>query len=199
MKWQVRGWWDSEGVVFKPSQLNDDVVLFATYSLLKECNPHVVTVFRSSVQERFGITAKTREKEDREAFGILGASCEQWPFRDSEQWGGRLAHRIRKLARSREWGRVYAPAWEKIGHPQHNAVAALADLYFGPERVTHYMTYTHRGKSTSMLEVDPVPEHVTLKLRAMACYRSQIETPGTGCRTHFMRDLFEYHAGVKPP
>jgi LmbE family N-acetylglucosaminyl deacetylase len=169
--------------------------LFASWTLCREV-PHVVTLYRSSVQDSLGILPETREAEDREAFQILDAriTVEQWPFLDSEPDPPEMEERLRELESSGEWGTVYAPAWEEAGHHQHNTVALLADAVFGPERVVHYMTYTPAGKSVGPVEVHPELPWVALKLRALACYRSQIETVGTGCMTHFLRPLFEYLA-----
>ncbi len=62
---------------------------------------------------------------------------------------------------------------------------------FGRDRVRFYPTYTRPGGRTAAgVRVDPTPAEIAGKLRAMACYRSQIEN-GL-CRPHFLRPLDEY-------
>jgi hypothetical protein len=69
---------------------------------------------------------------------------------------------------------VYAPAVEEGGHDQHNLIGTLAADVFR-ERVQPYLTY-RRGfmRTRSDNEVPYTAEMVALKLRALACYRSQI-------------------------
>lgn len=171
---------------------NDDAVLFGTFTLLRE-KPLVVTCFRSVVQEvrGLGITSAQREAEDDAAFAILDVDHVQWPFPDIGDGGG-MGEAFRELAGG--YDRVYAPAYEEGGHEQHNQIGLLAAALFGP-LLTPYLTYTRAGgKSEGRNRVNYEPEWVTLKLRAMACYRSQIETGAAGCTEHFVRDLREYYA-----
>jgi hypothetical protein len=56
------------------------------------------------------------------------------------------------------------------------------------------MTYTRSNGKSRGREV-PIErgEWIINKLRAMACYRSQIEIPRLGCWPHFVNDLREYY------
>jgi LmbE family N-acetylglucosaminyl deacetylase len=169
---------------------NDDETLFAAFTCLGE-KPHVVTVLRSQTQEdRYGITALTREAETQRAMWMLGCSWEQWPPLDTDpDWEG-----IEMMLRNRadKYERCFAPAREVNGHRQHNRIADIAQDVFGAERVTHYLTYTTSGKSTSDRPVAFEPEWVERKMAALACYRSQSSL--ANCAEHFLRDQHEYLA-----
>lgn len=168
---------------------NDDAVLFSTWNLLRH-RPDVVTVFRSVRQEAYGITASDRQFEDVAACRILGVpSWRQLPYPDSEPlppgW-------IDELAEKYEF--CIAPAIEGGGHEQHNEVGHAALDAFGGRTIL-YLTYRRlHGKSDWGREVLYKPPWVTLKLRALACYRTQIETADAGCTPHFTADLREYVA-----
>lgn len=169
---------------------NDDAVLFSTWNLLRH-RPHVVTVFLSVKQKAYGITAAKRQDEDLAAFRILGVrSWKQLPHLDSQPlpptWLDELAG---------EYEFCIAPAVEGGGHEQHNEVGRAALDAFGAERTIRYLTYRrHHGKSDWGREVPYEPAWVALKLQALACYRTQIETVAAGCTPHFAADLREYVA-----
>lgn len=171
---------------------NDDGVLFACGTIIRE-QPLIITVYDSCKQAAQGITAEQRKNEDRAAMAILGNGKPLdlifLGLRDDDGHQG-LKGRLetfRDLA-----DRVYAPAWELEGHPQHNLVATMADQVF-PDKVTHYMTYTYteNGKSRSVNKVAFEPEWILRKLKALACYESQIKLPATA--PHFIRDQYEYY------
>jgi len=113
---------------------------------------------------------------------------------NSDWIAGHLRCLLRERWDEREVEHAFAPAIEN-GHEQHTAVGRAADTLW-PGRVTHYLTYTRdKGKSTSANRV-PVKsgEWIRRKLRALACYESQIDIATLGCREHFCRDLWEYYA-----
>lgn len=174
---------------------NDDETLFGAFTLLRR-RPHVIVCLRSRVQERYGITATQRERETDAAMQLLGCNWEQWNIRDINADAQDLIQHLRRFdpgAVHRDV-HVFAPAIEEGGHHDHNLVGEVARYVFGPERVTHYLTYTrHGGKSEIGAEVYYEPAWVTLKLRALACYRSQIETAAAGCTPHFIRDQREWY------
>lgn len=176
---------------------NDDAVLFGAFTLLRE-QPHVITVLRSEVQETMGIDMLEREVEDDAAFEILGVEHEQWEISDREPDWVLITDMLSDLDRVRleTIDRVYAPAVELDGgHEHHNALGQVALDVFGVDRVTHYLTYTRQGgKSTWGTEVAHERSWVRLKLQALACYRSQIESELAGCTAHFLRDQREYYA-----
>lgn len=171
----------------------DDAVLFGCYTLLAE-RPDVVTVLWPDWQEKngIGIPAQVRLAEDCDAMEVLGLSDqhEQWLYSESDpDWAG-----LARVLRYRRYDRVYAPLPETAGHRHHNEIGTRAAEAFG-DRVRFYLTYTKAGRSEDGREVKPVElAHVTLKLRALACYRSQIETAEAGCTEHFVRGLREYLA-----
>ena len=171
---------------------HDDATLFAAFTCIRE-RPLVVTVFRSVVQERFGITHEQRARENATAISTLGCMWDQWDFPDSDPHVASIRAALGLLdARSSE-AHVFAPAVEVDGHAQHNLIGQLADEVFGEDRVTHYLTYgRHRGKSRDGSEVPFEPAWIRTKLRALACYESQIDTPAANCWMWFAEDLREY-------
>jgi LmbE family N-acetylglucosaminyl deacetylase len=86
--------------------------------------------------------------------------------------------------------RVWAPAVEEGGHEQHNLVGEAAREVF-EARVHPYLTYVRGSMRSRGREVAFEPEWVADKLRALACYESQIGLENT--RAWFMDDcLREY-------
>jgi hypothetical protein len=81
---------------------------------------------------------------------------------------------------------VWAPMQEEKGHEQHNLVAWAAEVVFGG-RVRSYATYSRgSGRTRTDNEVIPKPDWPALKLRAMACYASQINLDN--CQPWFRSD-----------
>jgi LmbE family N-acetylglucosaminyl deacetylase len=73
---------------------------------------------------------------------------------------------------------VYAPFPDDDGHDHHNRVGHLAAGVFGT--VTWYTTYSRSsGRTLVGVEVQPEPRWIVRKLRALACYESQIANPMT--------------------
>lgn len=165
-------------LLLEPHQ--DDCALFAAFTAHAE-KPHVVTVLRSVVQERRGISGQTREWENKHAMHELGCQWGQWPFSDSDpDWD---AIRDAIVGAAATYGRVLAPHPEDGGHEHHNRIGEIAREAFGAGRVTCYVTYANgRQRNNDGLgeKVIPTPDAVQAKLRALACYRSQIAEPSTG-------------------
>lgn len=167
---------------------NDDETLFGAYTLLRE-NPHVIVCLRSQIQEdRYGITAATREAETIAATKILGCTVSQTTILDDAPNWADLEEILRRFAPP---DKVYAPAWEEGGHPHHNAVAEIALRVFGA-KVKPYLTYTVEGKSEWGEQVPYEPDWPERKRCALACYRSQITNLSTAA--HFERPLWEFYA-----
>lgn len=165
---------------------NDDETLFGAFTILRE-RPLVIVVFDSWNQWLRGhrITAEQRRTETLAALRILEAGAEFLGFKDSEPDPEAIAA---ALGRYGQPEMVYAPAVEPDGNAQHNLVGEIAVRLF--PKVTRYMTYTAAGKSRGKsVPVEPGWAHK--KLRALACYASQIELPDT--RDHFLRDQYEYY------
>lgn len=177
---------------------DDDAFLFACFTAIRE-KPLIVTVFDSYYQPKHGMAgtgATERAAETQAACDILGLENIRLGFRDDEEVGSwhirdALANAIlRSLLDNLRW---FLPAYENNGHAQHNQIAHLLE---GHIPVTgRYRTYTREPakKSISANEVAFEPEWVALKLRALACFRSQFQ-PATGCVEHFIgRSLREYY------
>jgi LmbE family N-acetylglucosaminyl deacetylase len=165
-------------LLFQPH--SDDAALFAAFTCLHH-RPHVVTVLASQLQwdRGTGIKAAEREAEDACAIESLGCTVEHWPYPDSAPDWGAVENAMRLVDERLQPERVFAPAPEPDGHEQHNAVGNLAHDVFG-QRVTGYLTYRREhGRSRSENEVAFKPSWPALKLRALACYESQIQEPST--------------------
>lgn len=171
---------------------NDDETLFGAFTIMRH-KPQVVIVFDGYLQAMRGapITAEQRREETRAALMEMGAPPPLFlghsdACLDVEQMTLKL--QIEAIIANYGSGVIFAPAAEFEGHHQHNIVANMASEVSG--NIVHYMTYTRTGKSTGQ-RVPATSDMICRKLRALACYRSQIELANT--REHFLRDLNEYH------
>lgn len=180
-------------IFFSPH--NDDETLFGAYTLL-HYSPLVVVCFKSKVQERYGITAETREMETHKALQVLGIpQWKQWNILDAGDPAAyeRLLDNMESADIAYQPQRVWAPLYELNGHAQHNEVARAATEVF-EHRVQFYCTYI-RGEwgRTRGVEVKAEAVWVARKMRALACYESQIEDGPHGCAFWFRDDtLREY-------
>jgi LmbE family N-acetylglucosaminyl deacetylase len=159
--------------------------LFASFTVLR-VKPIVVTVCSDArVQERFGIDGWKRRMESEKALSRLSVD----PFGDWVELGlsdvGLTEEKvIERLLLSDprvcdDAETVWAPMWEQDGHEDHNAVNQAAVKVFG-DRCRFYATY-RRGSARTRTEheVFPEPDWPARKLRAMACYESQVNLPNT--------------------
>jgi LmbE family N-acetylglucosaminyl deacetylase len=167
---------------------NDDETLFGAFTILRE-RPMVVVCLDSYVQVNRGsqnCNADARRLETIAAMKILNPDRPPvfLGFRDDSIYSLELEDALKQFGQPEM---VYAPAIETGGHEQHNLIGALARRVF--KNGQHYMTYTKAGKSTGR-PVPYEPEWPLLKLRALACYQSQITHPANA--EHFLRDQFEY-------
>lgn len=173
---------------------NDDETLFGTFTLIRE-KPVVVVVLKGTTQAHYGIDAEMRTRETAAAMEILGIFWHQWEYPDNDPPWPAVVKSLYDANLKAEFAedpieRVWAPAIEEGGHPHHNTLGEIADAIFA-DKVTHYLTYTN-GRSRS--EGRSVPferEWIGLKLRALACYESQIKLESTG--HHFVCELKEYY------
>jgi LmbE family N-acetylglucosaminyl deacetylase len=167
----------SGGVLFSPH--NDDEALYAAFTI-QRVHPKVVVCYPSTGD--YGATA-VREAESRAALAILGAAgMEQWA-------GGDVEAQMRALDAKERPARVWAPD-QRASHPDHVAVAAAAARVFGG-RLTTFHTYVAGDKIRDGRPVAPEPAWVQAKLRALACYQTQISHPRA--RAFFLGDLAEYY------
>lgn len=163
-------------IAFSPHA--DDEALFAAY-WIQAHRARVVICFPSVGD--YGDTA-TRLAESRAAMAHLDAG-------PVDQWNGlELEAKMRELDARWQPAHVAAPDLD-ASHPDHVAVAAAARAVFG-DRVTAYHTYRDGQKVRRGHLVDPPPDQVTRKLRALAEYHSQIAHPRAGA--FFREDLLEY-------
>lgn len=156
---------------------HDDETLFGSATIIKH-RPRVVVCF-PSVRD-YGETWE-REHESRAALEILGGTFQQTLD------GRDLVAHLTRLDASLHPVRVWAPD-PRASHPDHRAVAAAAAAVFGP-RVTTYHTYDERGKVVGR-PVEFEPGWAGRKLRALACYETQIRHPRAS--GFFMEDLREF-------
>ena len=174
---------------------NDDETLFLAFTLCREAaDIQVVVIFDGYVQAARGepVTWQQRREETAAALKELGVVKPPVFAGFSDQtpdWGG-IRKFLLDLSHEHAFPIVYAPLEEPNGHYQHNMVRRAALGYF--DYVQSYTTYTTASKSVGSTPVIPEPDWVRRKLRALACYRSQIEV--ANCREHFMRGLHEYYA-----
>lgn len=173
----------------------DDAVLFSCWNLLRY-RPRVITVLRSDrmANPKYPggpVKHETRVLETWDAMFALGIDWtsdeDAWDFSDVKPDTDAIAERIAAL----DCELLIAPAVEKDGHPDHNAVGSLAQIL--PIEVIRYTTYTRSGgRSSNGTEVPFEPSWPALKLRALACYESQIAHPATAA--HFLGGLREWVA-----
>lgn len=171
---------------------NDDETLFGSFTILRH-KPMVVICLRSQVQEdRGGPSAETREKETQSALWWLGQPT--WKQLTTPDTDPNAADKLHDDFETLDYvhapERVWAPAYEADGHDQHNLVTFVAHAVFGM-KVQPYLTYKRGSMRTRGHEVSYEPSWVHQKMRALCCYRSQIELDAT--RPWFMDDtLREY-------
>jgi LmbE family N-acetylglucosaminyl deacetylase len=183
----------------------DDVALFCAFTA-QRLNAHVVTVLTSHTQEHAGVTQQQRQAESECAMAELGLSWQQWPYRDDEPDWDAVEAAMRAIDDRLAPETVLAPAvdFEANGHDeaeipvtgwgvmQHDMVGKLAVRVFGA-RVVRFQTYTrHGGRVRDGVEVVGDTDQVCRKLRALACYRSQIGEPS--CRSWFSDGITEWLA-----
>lgn len=159
---------------------HDDAVLFASYTMLRE-HPTLVTVFGfAQAQERYGISAATRDHENIEAMKLL--EPDGWKtlnHSDLQANENAIIDDLLRLNTVLHPKVVWAPMFEIDGHEQHNLVAKCAEIAY-PGRVRFYATYSRGSRRTQTdNEVIPEPEWPALKMKAMACYTSQINLDNT--------------------
>lgn len=148
----------------------DDETLFGAFTILKH-QPRVVICF-GSVGD-YGAT-KTRFRESQDACTELGADVEMLTL------GLNLYDELRRLDREHAPEIVWAPS-PVCSHPDHRDLHYAALNIFG-ERLRMYDTYRHDGDApvkNRILPAVPVedPLWVRFKLKALACYVSQLSHP----------------------
>jgi len=174
---------------------NDDECLFAAYTLMRE-KPLVIVVTDSDLAT--GVTAQQRREESRRACELLGVPVVFLGMNDGmlEQQKADLRSRLEPFA-SQPWSHVYAPAIQG-GHRDHDALGEVVSTMFSP--VSFYATYA-AGElfSPAGSEIEPTPDEVERKNRALDCYPSQIRLARTLSRFDAVRGQSEYLGDVARP
>lgn len=179
----------------------DDEILFASYTLMRH-RPTIWFVFApQSRAER-----ETRGRESKTAMAQLGLSLEISAVGAYEGEGiaGSLPDRLAQylppvdlLDRDPDtmyFDHVFAPAVYASGHLEHNSVGEVALEIYGKDRVTSYETYSRdAGRRQGGHLVEPTPDMIERKLRALACFRSQIEHPARRPWFYDMLDMREWY------
>lgn len=164
----------------------DDETLFAAYTCMRE-KLHVIVCSQDAEP---GVRAE-RSLETARAIGVLGCSHHEWPI---------PANARPDLRAMKSWlsgwatvDRVYAPAVDPAGQPDHNLIGELARQVFG-DRVVAYTTYAPRGqRQHGSLEVVPTAAEIQRKLLALSCYSTQIENRLTRPWFYNLLDMREWH------
>lgn len=178
---------------------HDDECLFASFLAL-EHQPDLIICTRAEVQAARGlpISHEDRLAETMAAWRFLSPEDRpviQWPYSDIEAKTDWSALGAAIAALPDKYDQVIAPAPEPFGHAHHNFVGEAAFSAFGPTRIIRYLTYT-RNRGRSDWWGDPVeikhPDWIIAKLRALACYPTQIRETTT--RPWFLESLGEYTA-----
>lgn len=169
----------------------DDETLFAAYTCMR-ARAHVIVCSHDPDPD----VRKQRSLETTNAIQILGCSHHEWPMSSSNMDWDKAREHLEAWNSSRLVASVadtvYAPAVDPEGHEQHNRIGEMALEVFG-EKVIPYLTYAPRGqRQTEGREVVPTAEEIQRKLRALACYRSQIEHPSTRAWFFELLDLREW-------
>jgi len=183
---------------------NDDETLFASYLILRY-RPKVIVCLRSERMLQPGYPGGPlacapvyREGETWKALLELG-HMGRLPLNEHnqffEQW--KFSDELREPDASLDLGTaigetvvaydlIIYPAWEDGGNEQHNIVADAVEaaLRIAARRSVAYLTYTADGRSREGREMPFEPDWPARKLRALACYGSQIAHPAT--RDHFL-------------
>ena len=176
---------------------NDDECLFAAYTLMRE-QPLVIIVTDSDAHLAEGITAHQRREESRRACELLEVPVVFLGLKDGalEQQKAELKRRLEPFAKQ-PWTRVFAPAIQG-GHKDHDALGEVVSAMFST--VSYYATYiagecfTPAGR-----EIEPTPEEVVRKNRALDCYPSQIRLAGHPSHFEAVRGRPEYLGDTPRP
>ncbi len=147
----------------------------------------VIVCVRSKIQETYGISYETRERETGRAMEILGCSWGQWTYPDDDPDWDDMEHHLAGLDPEHVW----APEPLDFFHDQHHTVGTIAQRLF-PGRVTFYTTYSQGGvRQKSDNPVLYEPWMLGRKLQALSCYQSQLDTPSY---VHFAESMGEWYA-----
>lgn len=166
-------------VLFEPH--HDDAALFAAYTVLQR-KPTVVTVMgEAHAQTKYGITKAIRDAEALRALRELGVTeWIAWGHTDVSPNLDAIVSDMERFRLSRIPDEVWVPLHEEGGHEHHNLVHEAARMTFGSEVMRRYATY-RRGSTRTRTENEVTPGlyDPARKMRAMACYESQINLGNT--------------------
>lgn len=167
---------------------DDDAALYAAITCLR-VKPLIVIVTDSYVQPargEVGCSAEERAEETRKANAILGCPTFRLGLHDGDLTRENVEKALADTIPTQAVG-IYAPALEG-GHPHHDIVAQAAANVFGRDNLSCYSTYSKLSQyreadlqPVGTNEIEWTREEYDLKLKALACYESQIRVN----RPHF--------------
>jgi LmbE family N-acetylglucosaminyl deacetylase len=176
---------------------SDDEILFAAYTIARD-QPEVWIVARDPEPD----VAIVRGNESIRAYERMHPSLTP-PLVDylghhveGHMDGDAVCDDLAKIRDETDGPiRVFASALESNGHREHAVVGIAAVEVFGRESVRWYLTYTRdKGRSTDGDEVAYEPGWISRKLRALACFQSQIDHPARRPWFYDLIDLREWYA-----
>ena len=153
---------------------NDDEALYGAFTIMTE-NPLVVVVSDSHIQQEQypHITPELRRQESTNAMKMLKAEVRFMGVPDNGITDDMLLGQFEKIKKQYPNLKiVYAPMIER-GNILHDMCGRIAGKVF--DNVLHYSTYTkERPRAKGDIPVHGDPEALALKLKALQCYKSQI-------------------------
>ncbi len=193
-------------IFFSPH--NDDIALFGSYTAQRE-SPWCYTLCDSYAQAerdpQNAATAMQRRAEDEAAYRILCPAGPGLTFvglddraLDPNDLELLFANMLPAFGLTR-LDQVWLPEPEEGGNAHHNLIGRIGYRIFTAAgvQVTRYTTYTTRGRSSWGDRVPFTGEMVRRKLRAMACFKSQIDRSDQV--EHFTRGLDEFYVPEGAP
>lgn len=159
---------------------NDDECLFSSYKIMRE-KPLVIIVTHSTLQ---GGNGYERALESYKAMRILGVDICFLGIDEDKLTGEILKEKLIPFGLYNE---VIIPSYEENGNPHHNIVNKVAKELFW--KTEEYKTYTGLEDRTIGKEIIPTEKERELKMKAMACYQTQIQNKNT---SHYFLTTTEY-------
>ena len=149
---------------------NDDEVLFAAYTIMREKPLVIVITDGWQHVHRYNISVEQRRRESVEAMNMLCAPILFMGLPDDNFIEDELRERLKWI----DADVIYAPEVYQNGNPQHNMVGRVAKELFG-DKVKTYSTYEiHNLEPKGNIIIMPTEEEKNLKEHALSKYISQL-------------------------
>ena len=163
----------------------DDLALFAAFTLQRHPDAHVCVVYDSYIQTARGVEGCGVQERRDECLDAYSGLFEHDPFflglrDDTEYTVSDMCRVFDKNPGCPTVGvtDVYSPLHEPSGHTQHNLVSLTARAMYPTATHHHYLTYTRTMGKSRLNSHEVVPrsaDEIQRKLRALACYKSQMQ------------------------